>query len=53
VDLLTQEVMSFKNLIQAQMNHEETTKYVQEVIEKSWETLNMMEERETTCLSHQ
>jgi hypothetical protein len=35
VDLLTQEVMSFKNLIQAQKNHDETIKYVQEVIDKS------------------
>jgi hypothetical protein len=52
VDLLTQEVMSFKNLIQAQKKHEETIKYVQKVIEKSWDTLNMMEEREkeTTML---
>jgi hypothetical protein len=38
--------MSFKNIIQAQKNHEDTIKYVQEVIDKSWETLNMMEEEE-------
>jgi hypothetical protein len=44
--------MTFKNLIQVQKDHEETIKYVHEVIEKSWETLNMMEEREkqTTML---
>jgi hypothetical protein len=42
VDLLTQEVISFKNLLQ-QKNHEETIKYVQVVIDKSWETLNFIE----------
>lgn len=51
VDLLTQEVMSFKNLLQ-QMNHEETIKYVQEVIDKSWETLNAMEDKETLMLAN-
>jgi hypothetical protein len=34
VELLTQEVVSFKNLLQ-QKSYEETIKYVQEVIDKS------------------
>ena len=51
MDLLTQEVLSFKNLLQ-QKNHEETIKYVQEVIDKSWETLNAMEDKETLMIAY-
>ena len=38
--------MSFKKLVQTQRSHEETIKYVQDIIDRSWETLNMMEEEE-------
>jgi hypothetical protein len=51
VDLLTQEVLSFKNLLQ-QKNHGETIKYVQEAIDKSWKTLKAMEEEETLMLAN-
>jgi hypothetical protein len=51
VDLLTQEVISFKNLLQ-QKNHDETIKNVQEVIEKFWETLNAMEYKETLMIEN-
>lgn len=39
VDRLTKEVISLKNFVQPQRNHEETIKYVQDVIDKSWETI--------------
>jgi hypothetical protein len=48
---LKQEVLSFKYLLH-QKNHEETIKYVQEVIDKFWETLNVMEEDETLMLTN-
>jgi hypothetical protein len=51
VELLTQEVVSFKNILQ-QKSHEETIKYVQEVIDKSWRTLNAMDEKETLMLAN-
>jgi hypothetical protein len=39
-------VIFFKNPIQTQRHHEETPKYVQDIIYRSWETLNMMEKEE-------
>jgi hypothetical protein len=43
--------MSCKNLLQ-QKNHEETIKYVQEVRDKSWETLNATEDKETLMITN-
>ena len=39
VDRLTKEVTSLKNFVQPQRNHEETIKYVQDIIDSSWETI--------------
>jgi hypothetical protein len=45
VDHLTREIVTIKNHMQAQ-KHEETIKYVQDIIDRSWEALNMMDEEE-------
>ena len=39
-------MISFKNLVHAQRSHEETIKYVQDIIDRSWETIKMMDETE-------
>lgn len=46
VDRLTKEIVYFKNMMHAQKSHEETVKYVQDIIDRSWETLNRMDELE-------
>jgi hypothetical protein len=46
VEHLTKEIVAFKNLMHAQKSHEETIKYMQDIIDRSWETLNRMDEEE-------
>jgi hypothetical protein len=43
-------VISFRNPIQTQRHHEETIKYVQEIIDRFWEILNIMEKSEKESL---
>jgi hypothetical protein len=45
VDNLTREIVAIKNHMQAQ-KHEETIKYVQDIIDRSWEALNKMDEED-------
>jgi hypothetical protein len=45
VDHLTREIVTIKNHMQAQ-KHEETIKYVQDIIDGSWEAVNMMDVEE-------
>jgi hypothetical protein len=45
VDHLTKEIVAIKNHMQAQ-KHKETIKYVQDIIDRSWEALDMMDEEE-------
>jgi hypothetical protein len=48
--MINNKVISVKNIIQTQRLHEETIKYVQDIIDRSWETLNLMEEEEKEWL---
>jgi hypothetical protein len=50
VERLTKEVTSLKNFVQPQRYHEDTIKYVQDIIDKSWEALRVMDAMEAQTI---
>jgi hypothetical protein len=46
VDNIAKEFTTLKNVVQPQRSHEETMKYLEEVLEKSWETVRILEARQ-------
>jgi hypothetical protein len=45
VDNLAKDFTTLINFFQPQRSHEQTMKYLQEVLEKSWETVRILETR--------
>jgi hypothetical protein len=46
VDNLAKEFTTLKKFVRPQRSHEETMKYLEEVLEKSWETIRILEARQ-------
>jgi hypothetical protein len=46
VDNLAKDFIALKNFVQRQRFHEYTMKYLEEVLEKSWETVKILEARQ-------
>jgi hypothetical protein len=45
VDNTAKEFTTLKNFFKPQRSHEETMKYLEEVLEKSWRTIRMLKPR--------